>query len=290
MNVGTFTVSLTVTDSMGLPDPTPQMLAVTVEEPGPIPDPNIAHWRLDDESGPTAVDNTGNGNDGTLAGPLWQVDTPDASPSALFFDGFDDRMDAPAIDVAGQAMSIALWFKVEGYPTAFRDGRLLSKATGLGEQSHYWMLSTAPDGSDTRLRLRIKAGGTTTTLIAPTSEVVIGQWSHVVAVYDGSDMLLYQDGLAVGSTAKSGLLDEGPTVGVTLGEQTTGAGSAPFHGAIDEVGIFARALDSSEVAALYLGAGPPAGVPALGHPARWLFAILLLLVGRGLATRMIRPN
>ena len=66
---------------------------------------------------------------------------------------------------------------------------------GIGEDSN---ASHAADGPDTRLRFRLKTLGTTSTLIAPTSDVVIGKWSHVVAVYDGATMRLYQDGADVG--------------------------------------------------------------------------------------------
>jgi cysteine-rich repeat protein len=123
------------------------------------------------------------------------------------------------------------------------------------------MLSTTFDGAATRLRFRLKAGGQTTTLTASSGDVQVGEWTHAVALYDGVSMRLYQNGVEVGSISKSGTLDVDPTTPAAIGDQPTGAGSAPFHGPIDDVRIYDRALSLLEVQALASGSssGPVCG-------------------------------
>ena len=72
---------------------------------------------------------------------------------------------------------------------------------------------------------------------------------------------------------------------VAIGNQPVGAGSAPFHGAIDEVAIFDRGLAPSEISVLYLGIDPVAPVPALDGAVRWLLVALVSLLGMAVARR-----
>jgi hypothetical protein len=61
-------------------------------------------------------------------------------------------------------------------------------------------------------------------------------------------------------------------------------GSAPFHGAIDEVEIFDRALDPSGISAIYLGTTAVEAVPSLSFNARVLaFVIIVLLFDYGVS-------
>ena len=57
-------------------------------------DPFFAgHWKLDDGADTTAVDSSGNGNDGTLVnGPVWTAGTLNG---ALAFDGSNDYVSLP---------------------------------------------------------------------------------------------------------------------------------------------------------------------------------------------------
>ena len=53
----------------------------------------VAHWRLDEASGVTAFDSSGNGNDGTLNGnPQWEAGM---IGGALHFDGSSDYVQIP---------------------------------------------------------------------------------------------------------------------------------------------------------------------------------------------------
>jgi len=66
---------------------------------------------------------------------------------------------------------------------------------------------------------------------------------HVAGTYDGSFMRLYLDGEEVGNLNVGGIVGYGNGVVIGNGE--------PFFGLIDEVEIYNRALDPSEIKAIY---------------------------------------
>ena len=75
------------------------------------------------------------------------------------------------------------------------------------------------------------------------------QWYHVALVADGNRRLLYIDGLAQGYLDLAGPRAETPNRGyVTLGASR--AVRTPFHGLLDEIAWYERALDARDVMTL----------------------------------------
>ncbi|MFG0316457.1 MAG: LamG-like jellyroll fold domain-containing protein, partial [Planctomycetota bacterium JB042] len=209
-------------------------------------------WRFDAGAGPTALDAAGGTANGAIDGATWTTDQPDPSKAgghALDFDGVDDVVTVDGLDVGGEGVSFSAWIRADDFGQM--DGRILSKATGVQDDEHHWMLSTIAAGGGYRLRWRLKAGGSTSTLIASAGDLVPGVWTHVAAVYDGQTMTLYRDAVPVGVLPKQGALATDPTVGVAIGNQPPGAGARPFDGRIDELRIYSRALSPEEVLVLF---------------------------------------
>ncbi|YCM42172.1 PQQ-dependent sugar dehydrogenase [Verrucomicrobiaceae bacterium 227] len=195
----------------------------------------VKRWTFDDTVATGSWRNT-------LSPPIY---TTGQIGNAITFDGIDDSVDLGPLDVSGDQLTISLWFRADNFDT--HDARFLSKADGQFDQDHYWMLS-ALDGS--KLRLRLKAGGNTTTLISPANILFTNTWIHVAAVYDGTTMKIYKDALEVASVAKSGVLDTSGTVDAAIGNQplTATGGSRPFDGLIDDLRVYDRALSPAELA------------------------------------------
>lgn len=252
----------TVASPTPTPQPTPTPTAV------PMPFPVIAHWKLDEGSGSIINDSSGSGHTGQIFGAVW---SSDAGSASLSFDGIDDYVDVGGVDVAGQAMTISLWFKADGF--AVSDARMISKATGVNSSEHYWMLSTIDSGG-IRLRFRVRAGGSTGELRATSGDLLPNVWTHAAVVYTGTSMLIYKDGVEVGSTAKTGALATDASVVVAIGNQPPGAGNRPFAGQIDELQIYNRALTRAQIAEISsAGRGvsdevqPPVLLSAVGRQA-----------------------
>ena len=73
------------------------------------------------------------------------------------------------------------------------------------------MLSTIGSGG-TKLRIRLRTDGSTSTLLATSGNLVPGVWTHAAIVYDGATMRIYKDGVEVGSMPKTGFLANDPGV------------------------------------------------------------------------------
>jgi hypothetical protein len=205
----------------------------------------VAHWRLDERFGNVAVDSTGNAHNGTVSGAQWTAGHRD---NALAFDGADDRVECGAWDVPGTAITFCAWVKPDA---AFvdNDARILSKAVGIQEPDHWWMLSTSTAGGQRRLRARLKAGGATTTLIASSGNLSLNTWHHAAASYDGATLRLFLNGAEVGSAAKTGALDANSSAAVWIGANPPTA-YAPFRGLIDDVRIYNIAMNAAALTAV----------------------------------------
>jgi hypothetical protein len=70
------------------------------------------------------------------------------------------------------------------------------------------------------------------------------RWTHLAATWDGTTARIYADGVQVASRAVTGALTGGTGV-VAIGAY----GVNRFHGSIDEVAIYDRALTPAEIQA-----------------------------------------
>src|SRR5439155_5166093 len=82
-------------------------------------------------------------------------------------------------------------------------------------------------------------------LEAPAAPIPTGRWTHVAASYDGTQMVIYVGGLEASRLASAPPL-AASTSGVTLGADLNGSdpdvGDRFFHGRLDQVVLYNRAL------------------------------------------------
>ena len=206
----------------------------------------LTHLEFEDfQTGLIAADSSSNGNFGAIFGAEYISETGDGSGYSIEFSG-NDSIDLGNIDVAGTGLTLASWINADTFPGNSRDPRIISKASGNAASAHLFMLSTIRLGTETVLRARIRVGGSTTTLIADSgTTLTTNSWHHVAVTYNGSEILLYLDGVEVGSRTLSGDIDQDNSVSVAVGSQP--GGSNGFDGKIDDVRILQRALTSEEV-------------------------------------------
>ena len=233
--------SYTVEDNEGRIS-NPATVNITINTDVSTEDGLIAHWLLDEGAGTTANDDSGNGHDGSL------INNPAWNGNELLFDGADDYANVGTLDVTGSALTLMGWAQSDSLENcSFRDCRIISKATGTGSQDHYWMLSTIKVGTVTRLRFRLKTGGVTSTLIASSGDISNDELFHAAAVYDGTTMRLYKNGIEVGSLAKTGAIDVNNGVQVWIGSNPAVANSRPWQGLLADVRVYQKALTAGEL-------------------------------------------
>jgi len=91
----------------------------------------VVRLPLNDGSGTTATDVSGNGNNGTLVGAAtYNASSGDGSSSSVRFDGVNGSIDLGLLDVNGKGLTLAAWFNADAFPGSAKDARLISKATG----------------------------------------------------------------------------------------------------------------------------------------------------------------
>ena len=127
-------------------------------------------------------------------------------------------------------MTILAWIK----PTSFSSdlGRIIAKANGVNDEDQYWTLSHYRNGSRNSLRFRLKTNvagiKATSSLYAGDVSLEVGQWTHIAAVYDGSKMKVYQDGVLKDHTPKFGWIPSAPSVFASLGNTPSASPRAKY--------------------------------------------------------------
>jgi Concanavalin A-like lectin/glucanases superfamily len=222
----------------------------------------VGYWPFDDGNGNKARDNSGNGNHGTLTNMETGVDWISPAnakikfynPTALDFDGSNDDVVTNSRAISGTAtFTMAAWVKFSSlsitYAVPFWNGVDSTTAGfGVGYRKPSSRVLYAGWGSSTAEVTGVTSND--------------NQWYHVVSTFDGSRHRFYIDGVSQGSASYS---SSNFTSGVTTFGNLTSGSTYPFHGRIDDVRIYDRALSASEVATLYGGSkSTGSGVYTLG--------------------------
>ena len=232
---------------------------VTTETP-PSPQP-VFYWKLNELSGTQANEHINGVNYPLLAMPSDRWVTGLLGSALSFNDDGDDndKIDLGTLDAPANALTLSAWINPVDL-TNNGEGRILAKATGISSGDHYWMLSTIKSGTEFVPRVRLRTGGSVTTLLGSnTNPISENAWQHIAATYDGSNLRLYLDGAEVASVAKTGLVDQSNSVNASIGNIPAGDSSTrAFDGLIDEVCIFDIALTAQNIDDIYnSGDGAP---------------------------------
>lgn len=205
-------------------------------------------WKLDEGSGSTTEDASGNGNSGSLInGPTW---TTGKSGAALSFDGLNDYVQIPAsasLNSVTTSLTIAAWV----FRSASQSGycAIANRQKGTGNYEYYFLgfFNDRPD-------LWLDTSPTTGAELLAPSATPIGSWFHVAATADAAGMKLYVNGVQVASASRSGSAFPSDSSPLTLGTSLGGGNLEPLGGRLDDVRLYNRALSASEVQGL-VGSG-----------------------------------
>jgi len=211
-------------------------------------------WKLDDGSGTTAADSSGNNHTGALMnGPQWVANG--ANGGALQMDGADDYVVLGTVsygDASNPGFSAALWVRTDGWND---DAAMLSNKDWNSGSNIGWAIAGG-GGNNGSWQWNLSDGNARVDFDPPVSLSPIsdGGWHHLCVTHDRDGMAkFYHNGLLIGErdiSAISGSLDSGlPTVLGTDGAEGS-VWEYWFTGAFDDVRLYNRALSSAEVAGL----------------------------------------
>ncbi len=202
----------------------------------------VAFWDFDRISGGQVPDRAGGDNPGTLPGPAGarKVDGPFGSP-ALRFTAPREEMTGPDVGLPTGASpgSISLWFRPA--PGAANQVLFVYGSPATGQARGLWLRDPAT--------LSFFFRNNPPDLHAPISGGVdTGRWHYLVGTYDGTTARLYYDGKLVGriETKIHTVLNGTFHLGANIDEHTR-----DFHGLVDDVALYDRALTADEIRAHY---------------------------------------
>jgi hypothetical protein len=201
-----------------------------------------------------ANDESGNGNNGTVNGATLTTDRFGNAGKAYGFDGLSNYIEVPdnsTIDLTNQ-FTIAVWAKINdlnpnsslGEPTRTMIGKPRSSAsTGYLLSSIDYNTPTFSVGLNNDIQnLGTRSFGS----------LDVGQWTFVVATYDGNDCRLYKNSQFNNSNFFSiTLLNSSESLFFGKEFVENAEYSRWYKGTLDDIAIYNRALTQQEITNIY---------------------------------------
>lgn len=153
----------------------------------------VGLWHLNEGSGTTAKDSSGNGNNGTITAAAY-VDT--ILGKGLSLDGSSKYITVPNSAPLNPASAITLEIILKS--KAVQTGIAIAKGS---EVQYRLYKADITDKLAFNLTTSVNAYG----LIGNTA-LGVGRWRYVAATYDGANMRLFLDGVSDGSASASGTI------------------------------------------------------------------------------------
>ncbi len=210
----------------------------------------VSEWKFDGTTadGSPATNNdvldtwnyTNNGDVGTHQ-PTVKTGSNCVSGSCLQFDGSNDYVDLGTSSTLQPtaAITIATWAKyISG------EGHIISNPANIGGDYYDYELSLTSTTAGFRLRTsnvvlseRITKGATASV------------WHHIVGTYDGSNMIIYVDGVPGTPYAKIGDIQYNSYTKIVVGSWSPT--QEFFNGSIDDIRIYNVAIPTSQIKEQY---------------------------------------
>ena len=248
----------------------------------------VGRWLLDEQSGSTHYDSSGNGNNATAYNSpthstqnlkSWQNDEGYSKSGAVYIprdesNTSNDVLGNP-LDFSGSAPLHAQLLSPAGtfdgvddyldygdvgavgnvtvsawvyFDTVLTNGIVSKFQNAAGGKSFF--LYTAGG----KLKWLVSTDGTAEVFINSGSTLNTGQWYHIVATYDGTTMKTYVDGVLDDSgTGASGSIHTTTSKLIVSGYDNT---AHDFHGQIADIRVMDRAITAGEVMDLFHGVPP----------------------------------
>ncbi|WP_168120818.1 LamG-like jellyroll fold domain-containing protein [Paenibacillus sp. HB172176] len=190
-------------------------------------------WTFDETGGTTAADASGNGNDAALYGGA--AFAAGKFANALQLDGIDDHAELPAvIDPGSSDYTAAAWVKLD---SAQGTRQIILQQLGSGAT---WLFRDSATGT---------LGSWGGSALASTSQIPLGEWTHVAVTSSGADKKLYVNGQLEDSSASSS--PYASTAGMRVGmHKSPDATNEEWDGEIDDLRIYGKALSEAELLAM----------------------------------------
>jgi hypothetical protein len=205
----------------------------------------VGRWAMDEGSGPTLIDSSAYGNNGTLFGtPNWVTGVKGL---ALAFNGSTDCSiiaNNASLDISA-AITIATWVRPEQYATQ----DLVKKAINGSTDGYELCLAATSSGWPQRPFVRFNQAslGDSLRLSAKATSTypINGTWIHLAATYESGVIKLYINGNLDTSRTVPVFTIATNSLPLSIGAQSNNL--RWFKGQMDEARVYNYALSASEI-------------------------------------------
>lgn len=210
----------------------------------------VGYWSLNETSGSIVHDYSGNNNNGNLYGPIWANDG--ALDGGLSFDGINDYALIPhseSLNFADEnSFSVSFWINSSGTLISLREV-LVSLGTGAINSGFY----ITREFENKTILFAIGDGDLTNYCGLFSNGMILENfWYHVAIVWDGNTIYIYINGSLDNSVQLTSFNYADDSKPLEFGNHWGYTGNNhPFHGILDEIRIYNRALTENEIKSLY---------------------------------------
>ncbi len=194
-----------------------------------------------------AIDESGNGNNGTINGAMLTDDRFGNENSAFCFDGISDNIKVPDSDILDiiSEISIAGWLNKDS-DTAWAS--MVTKGGEFGEENNYTIHNNTDGGI---IFTSYNESGTGGGICNSEIVIPINEWHFVAFTWDGNYAKIYIDGILDVES-----VTEMPGVFLANNSSLFISVDYPgdtefFHGYLDDIRIYNRWLNEEEIEELY---------------------------------------
>jgi hypothetical protein len=200
-----------------------------------------------------AIDESINSNDGTVNGATLSSDRFGNSNSAYFFDGVNGSIDVlnnPSLNLENpNEFTFCYWINATSLSSSKISFILIKQTSGGINQDGF------NSGVDIAFNstCRIQNGTSTSsfTFGSPSNSITTQNWIFVCQVWNGNEGKTYLNNNLVSQTQGTAVAGNN-TSDLKFGRpEFLGSNSKVFHGKIDDIGIWNRALTEQEISNLY---------------------------------------
>ncbi len=196
----------------------------------------VAAYSFEENGGNIIADASGKGNHGILK-EATHVLSGRHHGKMLKFDGVNDWIsvkDSPSLDLSS-GYTLEAWVR----PLSAGPGNIITKEQVGG--SVYSLYSS----QNANVPIAALNDGTAYRVVSGPAVVPINKWTHLVSTYNGAYQRLYVNGVQVAIRAQTGSIKKSNGVLRIGGNSIWGQ---YFHGYIDDIRIYNRALNNTEIA------------------------------------------
>ena len=215
----------------------------------------LGHWRLDETNGRLAADASGNNNIGTFTGTLRRQNNGRRNGAAQLNGGIVHVPASTILNNLTNQLTVSAWINRSASNYTWQSIISRQFGTSWGDQfflgvfgdTYAFIVNTPNNGNQ-----HIEGGANP-----------LNQWVHVAGVYNGSQITLYINGVAINSLAVSGNIrtEAKPVIiGGNVNDTDPNSADELFTGQIDDVRFYNRALTAAEISTIYTGSPVP-GAP-----------------------------